>query len=68
MLFRSNPSAIAALAEQVGAPSGIVEPDPRKALALAQRLAGEDGVVLVTGSTYLLADLLREPGGQGSEF
>jgi hypothetical protein len=35
---------------------------------MAQRLAGEDGVVLVTGSTYLLADLLREPGGQGSEF
>jgi len=66
---RALPAAtLSSLAEQVGAPSGIVEPDPRKALALAQRLAGEDGVVLVTGSTYLLADLLREPGGQGSEF
>jgi dihydrofolate synthase/folylpolyglutamate synthase len=66
---RALPAAtLGSLAEQVGAPSGAVEPDPRKALAMAQRLAGEDGVVLVTGSTYLLADLLREPGGQGSEF
>jgi len=66
---RALPAAtLSSLAEQVGSEGSIVEPDPRKALASARRHAGADGVVLVTGSTYLLADLLREPGGQGSEF
>ncbi len=32
-------------------------PDPRAALARARELAGVDGMVLVTGSLYLLADL-----------
>ncbi|MGD0981816.1 MAG: cyanophycin synthetase [Solirubrobacteraceae bacterium] len=63
------PATLSSLAEQVGATSSIVEPDPRKALASARRLAGSDGVVLVTGSTYLLADLLRDPSrGPGSEL
>jgi dihydrofolate synthase/folylpolyglutamate synthase len=63
------PATLNSLAEQVGATSSIVEPDPRKALASARRLAGSDGVVLVTGSTYLLADLLRDPSrGPGSEL
>jgi dihydrofolate synthase/folylpolyglutamate synthase len=67
---RALPAAtLSSLAEQVGSPGAIVEPDPRKALAAARRLAGEDGVVLVTGSTYLLADLLRDPrSGPGSEL
>jgi len=33
--------------------------DPDKALAHARELAGDDGAVLVTGSLYLLADLVR---------
>jgi dihydrofolate synthase/folylpolyglutamate synthase len=34
-------------------------PDPDEALARARELAGDDGAVLVTGSLYLLADLVR---------
>lgn len=36
--------------------------DPWSALARAREVAGRDGVLCVTGSNYLLADLLREPG------
>lgn len=36
--------------------------DPWTALARAREVAGRDGVLCVTGSNYLLADLLREPG------
>jgi dihydrofolate synthase/folylpolyglutamate synthase len=36
-------------------------------LALARELAGAGGVVLATGSIYLVADLLRPAGaGRGS--
>jgi dihydrofolate synthase/folylpolyglutamate synthase len=42
------------------------EPDPRRALARARELAGPDGVVLATGSIYLIADLLRTGGGRVS--
>jgi dihydrofolate synthase / folylpolyglutamate synthase len=45
-----------------------VEADPRSALALAKELAGEEGVVLATGSIYLIADLLRPPGRRGAMF
>ena len=34
-------------------------PDPDGALARARELAGDDGAVLVTGSLYVLADLVR---------
>jgi len=34
-----------------------IEPDPHRAVAIAQGLAGTAGSVLVTGSLYLLADL-----------
>jgi dihydrofolate synthase/folylpolyglutamate synthase len=43
------------------------EPDPRRALARARELAGPGGVVLATGSIYLVADLKRPAGaGRGS--
>jgi dihydrofolate synthase / folylpolyglutamate synthase len=45
-----------------------VEADPRRAVALAKELAGEEGVVLATGSLYLIADLLRPPGRRGAAF
>jgi dihydrofolate synthase/folylpolyglutamate synthase len=38
---------------------------PHRALARARELAGEDGVVLATGSIYLIADLLRPEGAPG---
>jgi dihydrofolate synthase/folylpolyglutamate synthase len=44
--------------------------DPGEALALARELAGDDGAVLVTGSLYLLADLVvrlqRVPWGSSA--
>jgi len=44
-----------------------VEPEPRRALARARELAGPGGVVLATGSLYLLADLKRPAAaGPGS--
>lgn len=54
-----SPATLESLAEQVGAGDVHREPDPRRAVALARRLAGGDGVVLATGSIYLIADLLR---------
>jgi dihydrofolate synthase/folylpolyglutamate synthase len=63
-----SPATLASLAGQVGAPSTTrVEADPRRAVALARELAGAGGVVLATGSIYLIADLLRPAGaGRGS--
>jgi dihydrofolate synthase/folylpolyglutamate synthase len=57
----SNPRAVPAgeLADRARNRFAAVEvaPDPSEALAIARRLAGEQGAVLVTGSLYLLADL-----------
>jgi dihydrofolate synthase/folylpolyglutamate synthase len=59
---RALPAAtLASLAEQLGTRAAIVEQDPRNALERAREIAGVDGVVLATGSIYLLADLLRDP-------
>ncbi|MEA2190789.1 MAG: dihydrofolate synthase / folylpolyglutamate synthase, partial [Solirubrobacteraceae bacterium] len=41
-----------------------IEDDPRRALAIARELAGPGGVVLATGSIYLVAELAR-PAGAG---
>ncbi len=63
-------SLAAQLAPEPAAPGAYalrIEPDPRRALALARELAGPDGMVLATGSLYLLADLKRPAGtGPGS--
>jgi dihydrofolate synthase/folylpolyglutamate synthase len=60
-----SPATLASLAGQVGAPSVVrVQADPRRALAAAREIAGADGVVLATGSIYLVADLAR-PAGAG---
>jgi dihydrofolate synthase/folylpolyglutamate synthase len=68
-----SPATLASLAGQVGGCGpgrdaiARVEPDPRRAVALAGKLAGADGVVLATGSIYLIADLMRPPAaGRGS--
>jgi dihydrofolate synthase/folylpolyglutamate synthase len=63
-----SPATLVSLAGQVGAPATMrVEADPRRAVALARALAGPGGVVLATGSIYLVADLLRPAGaGRGS--
>ena len=51
---RRSPSSSAASAEIV--------PEPRAAVARAQALAGPDGAVIVTGSIYLIAELVSAPG------
>jgi dihydrofolate synthase/folylpolyglutamate synthase len=66
----ANPRAIAAgrLAELAGelAPgtARAVEADPRQALERARALAGPAGVVVATGSIYLVADLKRPAGAR----
>lgn len=62
-----SPATIASLAGQLGARRVHAEADPRAAVACARRLAGPEGVVVATGSIYLIADLLRPPAaGRGS--
>ena len=55
------PATLASLAAQLGVRAEIV-PDPRAALARARELAGPGGAVVATGSIYLIADLVSEPG------
>jgi dihydrofolate synthase / folylpolyglutamate synthase len=57
-----SPATLASLAAQLGGPPAEVVPDPRAAVARARDLAGPGGAVLATGSIYLVADLLAEPG------
>jgi dihydrofolate synthase/folylpolyglutamate synthase len=58
-----NPRALPAptlqsLARQLEGPPAVLVGDPADALARARELAGADGIVLATGSIYLVADLL----------
>ncbi len=59
------PATLASLCAQLGGPPCDLEADPRRALARARERAGAGGVVLATGSIYLVADLLA-PAGQRS--
>ena len=61
---RALPAAtLASLAGQLSETPAFAEPQLEKALERARALAGPDGVVLATGSIYLVADLSR--GSQG---
>jgi dihydrofolate synthase/folylpolyglutamate synthase len=57
------PPTIASLTRQLGGPPTEIVASPQGAMARARELAGPGGVVLATGSIYLIADLLR-PAGQ----
>ncbi len=57
-----SPATLASLAAQLGGPPSEIVPDPHAAVLRAQELAGPGGAVLATGSIYLVADLLGEPG------
>jgi dihydrofolate synthase/folylpolyglutamate synthase len=60
-----SPATLESLARQLGATDVVVAAEPHAALELARERAGaEGGVVLATGSIYLVADLLREPGAR----
>jgi dihydrofolate synthase/folylpolyglutamate synthase len=60
----SNPRAVApeTLAELAGREDAVIVDDPKAAVERAKELAGRSGAVLATGSIYLIADLVREPG------
>jgi dihydrofolate synthase/folylpolyglutamate synthase len=63
---RALPAAtLASLAGQIGGAAATVVMGPHRALARARELAGDDGVVLATGSIYLISDLLRPEGAGG---
>jgi dihydrofolate synthase/folylpolyglutamate synthase len=53
-----SPGTIQSLVNQLDGPPSEIVPDPRKALERARALAGPSGLVLATGSIYLVADLL----------
>jgi dihydrofolate synthase/folylpolyglutamate synthase len=56
------PATLASLAGQLGGPPSEIVGDPHAAVARARELAGPEGAVVATGSIYLVADLLSEPG------
>jgi dihydrofolate synthase/folylpolyglutamate synthase len=58
------PPTLQSLARQLSAVPAEVVGDPPLALARAQELAGSTGVVLATGSIYLVADLLASGAGE----
>jgi dihydrofolate synthase/folylpolyglutamate synthase len=60
----SNPRALppGTLLHLSERPDAVTVGDPRAALERAKELAGPDGAVVATGSIYLIADLVREPG------
>ena len=62
------PATLHSLAGQLApdGPPAEVEPDPRRALGRARELAGRAGAVLVTGSIYLIADLVRPAAARAS--
>jgi dihydrofolate synthase/folylpolyglutamate synthase len=55
-----SPATLVTLAEKLGGPPAETVASPQAALERARELAGPDGVVLATGSIYLIADLVRE--------
>jgi dihydrofolate synthase/folylpolyglutamate synthase len=56
------PPTLQSLASQLNGPPSEVVRDPRAALTRARELAGPAGVVLATGSIYLVADLVAPVG------
>jgi len=68
---RAEPAGVAGAAgpvhEAAPPPAVYEEADPHAAVALARRLAGGGGSVLVAGSLYLLADLADLLEGGGAE-
>lgn len=54
-----SPATLLSLSHQVHGPTGAeIVSDPHRALERARTLAGPDGVVIATGSLYLVSDLL----------
>jgi dihydrofolate synthase / folylpolyglutamate synthase len=62
------PATLASLWAQLGGSDCEIAADPRAALARARDLAGAGGVVLATGSIYLVADLLAPVGRRSASI
>jgi dihydrofolate synthase / folylpolyglutamate synthase len=58
------PPTLQSLAGQLQGPPSEVVVDPQAALARGRERAGAGGVVVATGSIYLVADLLRPAGAE----
>jgi dihydrofolate synthase / folylpolyglutamate synthase len=56
------PPTLQSLSRQLHGPPSEIVRDPRAAVARARELAGEGGIVIATGSIYLVADLLAPAG------
>jgi dihydrofolate synthase/folylpolyglutamate synthase len=54
-----SPATLESLAGRMGGPPARTVPAPADAVELARSLAGSGGAVVVTGSIYLIADLVR---------
>ena len=53
-----SPGTLQSLVGQLDGPAAEIVADPNRAVARARELAGPDGLVVATGSIYLVADLL----------
>jgi dihydrofolate synthase / folylpolyglutamate synthase len=58
------PATLLSLTSQLNGPPAEIVSDPRRALARAREMAGPSGLVVATGSIYLIADLLAPARGQ----
>jgi dihydrofolate synthase/folylpolyglutamate synthase len=59
-----SPATLLSLTSQLNGPPAEIVPKPRQALARARELAGAEGLVVATGSIYLIADLLAPARGR----
>ena len=56
------PATLLSLSERLGGPAGELAPAARPAVERARAIAGPGGAVVVTGSIYLIAALVRDEG------
>ena len=56
------PPTLQSLSRQLHGPPSEIVGDPRAAVTRARELAGEGGIVIATGSIYLVADLIAPAG------
>ncbi len=52
------PGTLQSLTRQLHGPPSEIVPDPNRAVMRARDMAGPEGVVIVTGSIYLIAEML----------
>jgi len=63
-----SPATLDSLAAKLGGPPSETVAGAQAAVARAREIAGPDGAVVVTGSIYLIADLVRGEGAPASRL